>query len=309
MLLVSHVSKSYPTPANSGSNHIGIAKVAANPQGGMTVGGSFKGQVTFDFDGVAPPIGAAGDSAISVFVAQYDAAGKLAWVNAYRSSKWASIASGSGTTGFLGVAPDGSIYLAGGFVGDGAFGTSPDFEEQYVAHLDAVGSITAPGSWVVNPAGLWPSLALAADGSLFQSWSSPTEFRRIAPMTGQAAWSFPMPTWSASHLAASSNVIVAGLFDVPTDFDPGSGQALLQPRGPVNSPYSTNFLAAYTTDGKLLWVRSPNVWTSNGVTIGRDGSLYYLNILTQELTDFDPGSAVDAIKPANLDCVITKYAT
>ena len=115
-----------------------------------------------------PPIGARGDDTGSVFLAQYDTAGKLAWANAYPSSKGATIEF-SGTLGFLAVAPDGGIYIAGGFDGDGVFGTGSDSETQFVAHLDAMGSFTATGLWVVYPPGLWPSFALASDGSLFSA--------------------------------------------------------------------------------------------------------------------------------------------
>ncbi len=303
--------KSFPTPPNAhGSDQIGIAAVAANPGGGMTLAGGFHGQVSFDFDGFTAPIGTRGDPTNSVYVAQYDTAGKLAWVNAYPSSNGATVGT-TQTAPFLGVAPDGGIYIAGGFDGTGVFGTTSQTggsQTKFLAHLDATGSITATGSWVVNPPDLRPAVALAADGSLFQA--SDTDLRRIAPTTGQAVWSFPTPTLSFVGLSAATNVIVTGIFSAPTDFGFGSGQPLLQPRGPANNPSWTTFLAAYTTGGQLLWVREPNLPANAGVTIGPDGSLYYLNNLSLALTDYDPGSAVDAIEVtlANIDCIITKYA-
>jgi hypothetical protein len=206
-----------------------------------------------------------------------------------------------GTTSFLGVAPDGGIYVAGGFDGTGVFGTSAQdsaFPTQFVAYIDPTGSITATGSWVAKPPGGPPALALAKDGSFFQA--SDIDFRRVAPTTGSAVWSSPTPTWFLPRMAAATNVIVAGEFLMPTDFDFGAGQALLQDQG--------SFLASYTTGGQLLWVRQLNVATNDGVIIGLDGSLYYLNILWLPLTDFDPGPAVDAIQVTNYDCLITKFA-
>ena len=84
----------------------------------------------------------------------------------------------------------------------------------------------------------------------------------------------------------------------------------MQPHGSASIPSTTSFLAAYTTGAQLLWVREPTLPTNAEVTIGVDGSLYYLNILTFSLTDFDPGPAVDAMQSPLVDanCIITKYA-
>jgi len=301
--------KTYPTPPFAGGAYqITIGALAANPGSGITIAGWFNGTVTFDFDGVAPSMSSSADSTNSVFVAQYDAAGTFGWANTYPSSNGATLGA-DGNAAFLGVAPDRSIYIAGGFDGTGVFGTSAQvagFETQFLAHLDAMGSITASGSWVTNPADSPASFGLANDGSFFQT-SRGADFRRIAPTTGQAVWSFPTPGWYLSHLAASTNVIVAGAFDMPTDFGFGSGQALIQPRGSTSSPDLTTFLAVYDTGGRLLWVREPNVPTNDPVTIGVDGAVYYLNALTLSLTDFDPGPGIDAMQ-FNGDCVVTKFA-
>lgn len=302
--------KTYPKPPFAGGTYqITIGAVAANPGGGITIAGWFNGSVTFDFDGVAPTTSSTDDGTNSVFVAQYDAAGTFGWANAYQSSKGATLGV-AGNTAFLGVAPDRSIYVAGGFDGTGVFGTTAQvggFETQFLAHLDAKGSITAAGSWVTNPPDLPPSFALASDGSFFQTGRQ-SDFRRIAPATGQAVWSFPTPGWYFSRLIAATNVIVAGAFNMPTDFSFGSGQALIQPRGSTSNPYLTTFLAGYDTAGRLLWVREPNVPTNDPVTIGLDGSLYYLNALTLSFTDFDPGPGIDAMQFSNGDCVVTKFA-
>jgi hypothetical protein len=303
--------KTYARPLDATEDQVSIAALAANPGGGMSVAGQLSGQVNLDFAG-----GAAGMESVttsSVFVAQYDVAGKLGLAKTYSSSSSSGstiLLAAANFTPFLGVAPDGSMYLGGGFSGTGAFGSSPAPYPgaQFIAHLGAAGSLTAAGSWVDMPPGIPPSLAMASDGALFES--SSTAFVRVDATTGGPQWSFPTPGWFISHVAARASVVVTGEFDQATDFDFGPGQALYQPQGPSDAPYPTSFMAGYDEAGALQWVREPTVPTSNAVTIGLDGAIYYLNGGTSSLTDFDPGPGVDPMQaPFNSNmCFITKYA-
>jgi outer membrane protein assembly factor BamB len=301
--------KTYPQPLDATEDQISLAALAANPGGGVSVAGQVSGQVNLDFAG-----GAAGmvtTTASTVFIAQYDVTAKLGLVKTYSSSPGAGssiLLDATGFTPFLGVAPDSSMYLAGGFMGVGAFGssTAPYPGTQFIAHLGAGGSLTAAGSWVDTPSGVPPSLALASDGSMFQS--SNAGFARLDATTGQPQWSFPTPAWSTSHLAARASVVVVGDFEQAMDFDFGPGQALYQPQGPSDAPYPTSFMAGYDEAGQLQWVREPTIPTNNAVTIGLDGAIYYLNGGTQSLTDLDPGPGVDPMLAPIGTCYITKYA-
>jgi hypothetical protein len=302
--------KTYAQPLDATEDQISLGALAANPGGGMSVAGQLSGQVNLDFAGGAAGMESATSS--TVFIAQYDVTGKLGLAKTYSSAQGSgssiTLAAGAGFTPFLGVAADGSMYLGGGFSGVGAFGstTATYPGTQFIAHLGAGGSLTAAGSWVDTPPGVPPSLAMAADGSLFQS--SSTAFARLDAATGQPQWSFPAPAWNVSHVAARANVVVVGDFDQAMDFDFGPGQALYQPQGPTDAPYPTSFMAGYDEAGQLQWVREPTLPTNNAVTIGLDGASYYVSVGTQSPTDLDPGPAVDPMLAPIGACYITKYA-
>jgi hypothetical protein len=302
--------KTHPQPDSSAS--VDQTKVVANPGGGITVAGSSHGRVNLDFDAVAPWVGSDNDVTNTVFVAQYDADGKLAWAQTYPSAEGASLLSTADAHSFLGVAPDGAIYLAGGYDGMGAFGTTnvsyPIVATQFLVRMDATGSLTAPGAWVRNPAGGVLMWTLGTDGSLFQA--AIEGFSRVDPATGQLLWSFATPVGQQFiHLTKGEDLVAVGSFGKPVDFDFGPAELLVQPRGPSSLPDNTPFLAAYDASGQLRWLRRPNVFTNNAVTIGRDGALYYINIVMQSATDFDPGPALDVKeRSTTTTCYITKYA-
>jgi hypothetical protein len=296
--------KTFPQPPTSGGQ-IELSGVAASSGNSVTVAGSFGGQVNFDFGGAA----GGNASGSGAFVCRYDEAANLLGVKTYLSSD--GVALSLGVTPALAVAPDGSAYLAGQFAGTGVFGSSSAISVTYgtpfIAHIDASGSLTGTGAWVVSPTES-PLLgwALANDGALFEVFG--TDFRRINPTTDQPIWSYTIPGWYLARPAASTEVVVSGEFNMPTDFDLGSGQALYQPYGPAGQPELTNFLAAYDENGGLSWVREPNVGTNMPVTIGLDGALYYFNPTNAVLTDYDPGPAVDPIPPDQANCMITKFS-
>ena len=77
-------------------------------------------------------------------------------------------------------------------------------------------------------------------------------------------------------------------------------------RSAVWASSARSLVAAYDADGRFRWLRQPNVFPNNAVTIGRDGAFYYLNILIPSATDFDPGPDLDVKDGSRTTCYITK---
>ena len=103
------------------------------------------------------------------------------------------------------------------------------------------------------------------DGSLFQAITE-VDFRRVAPATGEAVWSYPVPVWWVYGVAATTKVVVSGTFDMTTDFGFASGQVLVQPHRTANGPESYELSCRlHRPRGQLLWVREPDLPNNNGV--------------------------------------------
>jgi uncharacterized protein (DUF2249 family) len=85
---------------------------------------------------------------------------------------------------------------------------------------------------------------------------------------------------------ASNNLIVAGVFNLTSDFDPSAATASLTPSG--------SFVAKYDTNGNYLWAKKLTSTTNKGIIYdGATTNVTVFGTFTSSTTsDFDPGTAV-----------------
>ena len=83
---------------------------------------------------------------------------------------------------------------------------------------------------------------------------------------------------------ASNNLIVAGVFNVTSDFDPSAATASLTPSG--------SFVAKYDTNGNYIWAKKLTSTTNKGIIYDSATTNVTVFGTFTSSTDFDPGTAV-----------------
>jgi hypothetical protein len=180
--------------------------------GAVAVAGSFRG--TVDFAPGAPVTALTSIGGSEAFVASYTAAGGVRWARALSGTEDQEVVGG-------GVAVD----QAGGVAVSGTFAGTVDLD---------------PGAGASTRTSLgssdWFVVRLDGDGAFTWGFA----------VGGTGAEQAPRPSF-----AANGNILVAGGFTGPVDFDPGSGNRTLVS---LATSGSDAFVARYTTGGGLLWV-------------------------------------------------------
>jgi len=239
------------------------ADVATDQAGNSYMTGSFSGTVDFDqaaaHTGDADILTARGPN--DIYVAKYAPDDSLAWVR--RMGGDGPILAGSNLSdGGANIAIDGSgnVYVAGGFVDSGDFGSttlsSAGESDGFVAKLDADGTIQWAKSWGTAGREMTTGLGVDAAGNAYAlsfRLGDAYDIVKFSP-TGVAVWGKSVVAHSGMSSAdltvnATGDVFVAGTFDGTVDFDPSS-----KTRNVSSGPNMAAFVLKLDTNGKFGWV-------------------------------------------------------
>lgn len=249
-----------------GSGAASVGAMSVDPSGGVIVAGNFIAAVDFGAGLVNSR------SPDDLFVARYDADGKLVWLRQYGET-------GSQYAQGVALGPDGSIALCGIYSGSvNLGGTTITKGGMFVARYDAAGKL----QWVQvmndgNPnAG---GVAINAQGDVILSGDiygttdlgggpiplmSRGAFVARYAVDGKLVWAkvhrTSAPAYSvgtALALDAAGDILVGGSFFGRVDT--GSGTV-------TSSGETDGFVSRYAADGNLLWTRNFGGPQSDGVT-------------------------------------------
>jgi hypothetical protein len=173
----------------------------------------------------------------------------------------------------LAVASDGSVYFTG------FYNANVDFD---------------PGPGVLN--------------LTFAGGNADIYFAKLDP-AGNIAWvrSVGGTGYDSPHgiaVAADNSIYVTGQFQGTVDFDPGPGTSSLTSAGSNDI-----FLAKFTPDGNLLWVRGVGGTSSEdsyGVALAPNGNVCITGGFSGTV-DFDPGAGTSNLTSASGDAFVAKF--
>ena len=107
----------------------------------------------------------------------------------------------------------------------------------------------------------------------------------------------------AITLDAAGNIYVTGEFSSKVDFDPGSGQGVLDASIKRNA-----FVCKFTANGNFVWVRQlgeSGSATGTSITTDAAGNVYSTGYF-EDMGDFDPGPGVFQLSGSDNTCYISK---
>lgn len=238
-----------------GTDNDAANTVAVTTTGAVAVSGSFRG--TADFAPGAPVTALTSIGGSEAYLASYTSAGGLRWARAFVGTADQEAASGG-----IAIDQTGSVAVSGTFSGtvdlNPGTGTSSRTSlgatDWFVVDLDDAGGFVWGFAVGGNSADLAPRPAFAGDG----------------------------------------NLVLAGSFTGPVDFDPGSGNRILVSLATAGSDA---FAARYTPGGGLLWVirfgesstAAERTTAASALTFDAAGNLLVAGQFFGS-PDFDPGA-------------------
>ncbi|NUQ64345.1 MAG: SBBP repeat-containing protein [Pirellulales bacterium] len=223
------------------------AAVALDQSGNVHLAGSFFGTVDFDPGAGTSFLTSAGWD--DVFVLKLDVNGNFRWVRRLGGTP-------TETAADIAVDPDGNVYTAGHFWGDGDFDPGPGIatlssageEDAFLSKLDSSGTHVWARRWGGPQSDRAMRLALGPDKSIYAT----------------------------------------GFFHGTADFDPGAGTVNLTSAG-----QSDIFLATLDAAGGFVWAGRTGGSGADlglGVAVDADGNVYTSGSF-EGTVDFDPGAA------------------
>jgi len=267
----------------------GALSLAVDAQGNAYVGGGFVKSLFFK-DAGGNTVATLGDSDTNInfelFVAKYDASGKLAWARGGMSSalddKPDEEDLASAINGITEIVLDkaGTPYVAGAFSGTNFLGRSVANNGQRDVLLSRLNPATGDPVWVSTPgsASIDAAKGLAIDdnanlyliGDVGATITFPTQpqattlnvddeygdvFIAKYDQNGRSLWAKQIAGDKAiegSHIAVSGagELYLTGAFDGDAKFD------AITVGDSSNGTGRSGFLAKYTTDGNAMWVRT-----------------------------------------------------
>lgn len=266
--------------------------VTTDPQGNVIVAGTFEGTVDFDPGPGTVELASAGPS--STFLVKLDSDGNFLWARAYDQTIFnyyphprAIRTDMDGNTfmavGFeiLKISPSGTLQWRRTLSGSGnSVAVAPTLtNEVYLAGTFSGTVDFVPGTHVEYHASLGGKdvflLKLDGDGN----------FDSIITLGGtnnDDIISMAVDREGRPHLS--------GLFSGPVDFDPSPGVATVQGQN------GGNFIAKYSPNGSLIWVKGFGAeWSlgsySSDIAIGNNNNVYITGTHSGS-PDFDPGPGV-----------------
>jgi len=293
--------------------------IAVDDEGSVYISGGF--QTTTDFDpgpDTANLISAS--SGTRGFIAKYDTNGNYLWAKALTSISEARL--------FIVVTPQHEIYCTGTFGGTGDFdpgagtynlngsngntflgkydangdfvwvkqlGSNNGLEGNSIAR-DASGNLVVFGNFV-NSSDFDPSAATA----LLTSNGSYDTFLAKYDGDGNYLWAKNIGGADADISRKclfdnASNIYITGYFQGSTDFDPGSGTAVLTANAVIDI-----YLGKYDASGNYLWAIGMGANDDDvGYGLATDNaSNVYLSGTYQYDVDFDPGTGISLLEGGN----------
>ncbi len=104
-------------------------------------------------------------------------------------------------------------------------------------------------------------------------------------------------------LDITGNIYTTGLFQLPTDFDPGPATFIL-----TNSYYQSAYISKLDPSGNFIWAKQLNgdaQSTGNGITIDATSNIYVAGEFLSQV-DFDPGAGVYNLSSSQIDLFVLK---
>lgn len=281
------ITSGFPIAINGNRVNVG-REVLRLDNGDAIVTGLFSETVSFDASG-DPSATLTSVGKTDIFIARYTRAGALLWVRRFGGSAGdvkankdadkpldvairpsrldtsffdgvgADVKSAGEYANGLGIAPDGSIYVTGGFRARASFGgtTSTDILSTVEDYPDVF------------------LLKLTEDGDLLRAQQFGGQFSDLA---------------LDMAVDSQGNVLLGGVFTRTADFDPGPGKYNLTARGRADA-----FTAKYDADGGLVWVapmgsdvtKANKVEAVNGIAVDSIGNAYITGTFAGR-ADFNP---------------------
>ncbi len=309
--------------------------VTTDAQGNVYVAGSLDGTFNFDRGAGTYNVTATGPGS---FIAKYTSAGAIVWAKAFTGAvdgtDWT-------TTNAITVAPDGSVYLTGGF------GHTTDFDptasllslsahtytDAFVCKLDTYGNFLWAKNFGGTSAAEGYGIAIGSDGSVYTTgqFDGQVNFNPGAgtfnlsalPNQEDAYVSKLDPNgnfiWAKSFGGSGSvqgvsiavgpdgSIYSAGNYSGTADFDLGASNFSLTSAGNDDV-----YVSKLTSSGSFVWAKSmggSNYDDVLGMTVASDGSVYTTGMFSGT-ANFNPGStAYNLTSNGGYDAFISKLDT
>jgi hypothetical protein len=222
----------------------------------LFVSGNFTGAV--DFDPSASTLNLSSNGGIDIFISKY---------STLLAPLWAYSIGGTGndTCYSQTVNNSGELIIAGSYL------STVDFDPSTTTNPLVNSSSTIYNSYIAK---------YSASGGFV--WAKDIGGRRST--TG----SIPVVT-----LDASNNILLAGVFNQASDFDPSTAVVSITASG------TTTFIAKYDNNGVYVWVKKINSSSNKGIIYNNSNASISIFGTFGDGADFDPGTSVYNLVTAN----------
>lgn len=204
----------------SGEGYDESTGMAMDSHGSIILAGTFRNSLDFD-PGSGTHVKTASGSDEFGFFGKYDSDGNLEWVHVYKS-----YLRGNTKHGDISVDSEDNIVVTGICKGtvDLGFGANG-------------GVIPSVSGWAAFVAKYGPN----------------GDFKWAVPITPSSGTGYPKP--EQIEVSGNGDILLSGTFSGKIDFDPSEEETVVE----SNEAYASGFVAKYTADGALGWVRDmPN---------------------------------------------------
>lgn len=247
---------------SSAGNFDGVhgAGIATDPQGNIYVAGKFAGSAAFS--DTTPPVASFGDS--DAFLAKYDSQGQLHWVKQFGGS-------GSDEATAVAVDANGMVFVAGRYLGPGAFGsftlTNAGSATGFTLKFDPASTNVV---WAKDDGLIWWGVAADAQGNAYvvgqhqgfifvgSKVAGPIALAKY-DAAGNRLWYtntlspglFTTGSGRAIAVDPIGDVYVTGIFHHIVEFGPTGLTNAATP----NNTYDEVFVARFSSTGIPQWAR------------------------------------------------------
>jgi hypothetical protein len=230
----------------------------------LFVSGNYSGAV--DFDSSTNTLNLISNGGTDIFIAKYSTLFAPLWVYSIGGV-------GNDICNSQAVTSTGEVIISGSYL------NTVDFDPSTATNTLVSGSSTIQNTYIAK---------YSTSGAYV--WAKDIGARRLG-----SVGSLPVIT-----LDASNNILVAGIFNQTSDFDPSSTTVS------ISAIYSnTTFIAKYDGNGNYVWVKTLNNISNKGIILNNsnNNTTIFGTFSSSTTSDFDPGTPV-----FNLDTTIgTNY--
>jgi hypothetical protein len=312
----------------AGNNVSHFNGVTVAPDGSVYAAGGIKGTGTFDFGNSVTAAGTfSGDNMYTgdnIVLVKYNSAGIAQW------AKTATVGSSDSYFSSVFVAPDGSVYAAGGIKGTGTFdfgnnvtatGTHTGYNILLVKYNSAGIAQWAKTATVGSSDSYFISVSVAPDGSVYAAGritgTGTYDFGHNVAATGTyTGYNVVLVRYNSAGLAQWAQTVTAGssesvFYSVSVASD-GSVYAAGYIKGTSTynfgnsitaagtDTYSNTLLVKYNSSGVAQWARTVTAGSGSssfrGVSVASDGSVYAAGYIVGTGT-YDFGNSITSAGP------------